>query len=296
MTLDQLRVFVAVAEREHMTRAAADLHITQSAASAAIAALESRHDARLFHRVGRGIALTDAGRAFLPEARAVLARAAGAAAVLHDVAGLARGTLRIAASQTIGGYWLPPRLAAFHRRYPAIELVTMIANTHDVADRVRDGRADLGLVEGEIDDPALARWRVGEDRMQLVQAPPAPHDIDAAWLQAAPWVIREPGSGTRDVLTAALAAHGIDATPIVPALILPSNEAIRSAVEAGAGIAGLSSLVVEPSIAAGRLVTLPFDFAPRSFFALCHKERYRSRAADAFVDLLTAPDLVPSAS
>src|SRR5690606_10347013 len=101
-----------VAERQHMTRAAQALNITQSAASAAVAALEARHDAQLFDRVGRGLTLSEAGRAFLPEARAVLARAADAERLLDDLAGLKRGRIDIFASQTIGAYWLPPRLAA----------------------------------------------------------------------------------------------------------------------------------------------------------------------------------------
>lgn len=101
MTFEQLRIFVAVAEREHVTRAAEMLNVTQSAASGAIAALEAQHDVKLFHRVGRRIELTDAGRMFLEEARAILARVAGAELALDEFGGLKRGTLRIVASQTI---------------------------------------------------------------------------------------------------------------------------------------------------------------------------------------------------
>src|SRR5580704_9498201 len=107
MTLEQLRIFVAVAEREHVTRGARDLNLTQSATSAAIAALEARYATQLFDRVGRRIALTEAGRLFLVEAKALLAQAAAAEMVLVDLAGLKRGTLTLAASQTVGNYWLP---------------------------------------------------------------------------------------------------------------------------------------------------------------------------------------------
>ncbi|MBN9270304.1 MAG: LysR family transcriptional regulator, partial [Mesorhizobium sp.] len=95
MTLEQLRIFVAVAEQEHLTRAARDLSLTQSATSAAIAALEARHATRFFNRVGRRIELNETGRLFLAEARAVLARAASAEAVLADLAGLKRGSLHL---------------------------------------------------------------------------------------------------------------------------------------------------------------------------------------------------------
>jgi len=102
MTLEQLRIFVAVAEKQHVTRAANELNLTQSATSAAIAALEARYGIKLFDRIGRGIALTQTGKDFLIEARAVLARAADATQVLNDLAGLKRGSLSIAASQTVG--------------------------------------------------------------------------------------------------------------------------------------------------------------------------------------------------
>src|SRR5580692_6752748 len=133
MTLEQLRIFIAVAEKQHVTRAAGELNLTQSATSAAIAALEARYGIKLFDRIGRGIALTQTGREFLGEARAVLARARAAAQVLNDLAGLKRGSLTIAASQTVANYWLPGRIQTFHMANPGIELRVVIANTEQVA-------------------------------------------------------------------------------------------------------------------------------------------------------------------
>ncbi|MGA7972648.1 MAG: LysR family transcriptional regulator, partial [Pseudolabrys sp.] len=106
MTLEQLRIFVAVAACEHVTRAAESLRLTQSAVSAAISALESRYNVSLFDRVGRRIELNESGRLFLGEARAVLARAAAAELALSEMSGLKRGTLSVYASQTIASYWL----------------------------------------------------------------------------------------------------------------------------------------------------------------------------------------------
>ena len=287
MTLEQLRIFVAVAEREHVTSAARALNVTQSAASAAVAALEERHAIRLFDRVGRGIRLTEAGRAFLDEARGVLARAASAELLLKEFGGLKRGTLRVVASQTIAAYWLPAILAAFHDLYPGIAVKLSIGNTEQAADLIREGDADIGIVEGRVDDPLLALWPLGEDRLVLIAAPGVgPQSIDAAWLQRARWVMREPGSGTRSTLNEGLRALGVDPDALDVALVLPSNESARTAVEVGAGIAALSSLVVMPAIRAGRLSALPIDLGPRSFFALRHKERYRTRASDALLDLI----------
>ncbi len=170
MTLEQLRVFVCVAECEHMTRAAETLNLTQSATSAAIAALEERHGVKLFDRIGRRIALTGAGRAFLGEAKAVLARAATAEQTLADLAGLKTGALAIAASQTVGSYWLPRRIAAFHARYPGVAVALRIGNTDAVAELTRAGEVDLGFVEGEVDDPALDATAIDEDELLIVAA------------------------------------------------------------------------------------------------------------------------------
>src|SRR5579863_552099 len=141
MTLEQLRVFVAVAERQHVTRAAEALNIAQSAVSASIAALEGRHGAKLFNRVGRGIELTEAGQLFLVEARAVLARAEAAELVLSELGGLKRGTLTVQASQTIAGYWLPRHLVAFRREHPGIDIRLAVGNSTQVASSVREGAA-----------------------------------------------------------------------------------------------------------------------------------------------------------
>lgn len=288
MTLEQLRIFVAVAERQHMTAAARALNITQSAASAAIAALEARHDIRLFHRVGRGISLTEAGVLFLEEARGVLARASAAERVLDELGELKRGRLRLVASQTIAAYWLPPFLAEFRGRWPLVEVELMIGNSAQAAAKVHDGTADLGIVEGEIDDPVLAHWPIGEDRLVLVQATGAERGraVDTAWLRGACWVMREKGSGTRSTFDGVMRRSGIDPEELDVALVLPSNESVRTAVEAGAGVAALSALVVAPSVAAGTLHVLPFDSGRRAFYGLRHKERYRGKAADALLSLI----------
>lgn len=285
MNLDHLRIFVAVAERQHVTRAAEAMGITQSAASAAVAALEARYGVPLFHRVGRRIELTEPGALFLDEARAVLGRAADAELALSEFAGLKRGRLRLVASQTIAGYWLPGRLAVFRRRYPDIALDLAIDNSEGAAARVREGSAELGFVEGAIDDPALARWIIADDAMRLVSGTPVER-VDDDWLRAAPWILRERGSGTRSTFEEVLHDRGIEPEALHVAMTLPSNEAVRTAVEAGAGVAVLSDLVVAPALAAGTLHAAPIELPRRPFHALRHKERYRGKAADALLDLI----------
>lgn len=290
MTLEQLRIFIAVAEREHMTLGARDLNLTQSATSAAIAALEARHATRLFNRIGRRIALTEAGRIFLDEARAVLARAEAAEAVLADLSGLRRGALAVAASQTVGGYWLPERLGAFRRLHPAISVSVAIGNTQQVAAQVRDGAVDVGIVEGDVDPARLVVMPVADDEMVLVVAPDhewahLPRPPDAQGLAAARWVVRERGSGTRGIFDAMVDGAGVVTEP-GRVLELPSNEAVRGAVVAGGGAAVLSRLVVADALALGQLVAVRADVPRRQFLALLQSQRHQTRAAEEFCRLV----------
>ena len=156
MTLEQLAIFVAVAEREHLTKAADAIGLTPSAVSSAIKNLEGFYGVALFHRVGRRIELSETGRLFLNEAKATLARARAAELTLAELGGLQRGELNVYASQTIASYWLPPFLMQFHDQYPVIAINLTIGNTKTVADAVRGGAADIGFIEGEVDEPALA--------------------------------------------------------------------------------------------------------------------------------------------
>jgi DNA-binding transcriptional LysR family regulator len=297
MTLEQLRIFVAVAEHEHVTQAARNLNLTQSATSAAIAALEGRYATKLFDRIGRRIALTEAGRLFLIEARAVLQRARAAETVLADLAGLRQGALSLAASQTVGHYWLPRVIHRYQSRYPGIALSLSLGNTETVAEMVHDGAADLGFIEGEIDDPVLTVRPVAEDRLMLVVAPDHPWarkpPATPQEFRTAAWICRERGSGTRSILEAALPVLGIAREELRIGLELPSNEAVCTAVEAGAGVTIISRLVVERALTAGLLVAIAVDLPKRNFSILRHNERYVTVASSAFVDLaaeaLSAP-------
>ncbi|MFC3068082.1 LysR substrate-binding domain-containing protein [Phenylobacterium soli] len=289
MTLEQLRIFAAVAERQHMTRAAEALNLTQSAVSAAIAALEGRYGARLFERVGRGVELSAEGAAFLPEARAVLERAEAAARALDDLAGLRRGRLTLAASQTVASYWLPPRLARFARAHPAIGLKLMAGNTAQAAEWVKSGSADLAFVEGQIETAELARAPVGGDTLGLYAAPDHPlvgRPIGPSQLKAASWVLRETGSGTRSHFEQALAARDVPIQALYVRLETPSNEAALGAVEAGGLVTAVSDLAAAALVGVGRVSRLACELPPRDFALLAHRERRRSRAAAAFLKML----------
>ncbi|EHM01069.1 putative RuBisCO operon transcriptional regulator [Acetobacteraceae bacterium AT-5844] len=282
MTLEQLRIFLAVAEREHVTRAAEALNLTQSAVSAAVRALEARHGIALFHRVGRHIELSEAGRMFRAEAEAVLARARAAELVLSELGGVARGTLAVQASQTVVSYWLPPLLVRFRALHPGVQVQVKAGNTTSVVQALMDGVAELGFVEGEVTEPALVQVPLTADQLIVVvglehpwakQGPIAPER-----LRETAWIMREEGSGTRAAFEAL--SPGLEV-----ALELPSNEAVLAAVEAGGGAAVVSERAAGPHLAAGLLARAGVELPPRSFKALRHRERHGSGAARALLDL-----------
>lgn len=296
MTLEQLRIFVAVAERQHVTAAATTLGLTQSAASSAIASLEAQYRIKLFDRIGRGITLTEDGVAFLKEAKGVLQRATEAEDVLHDLGKLTRGVLRIAASQTVGTYWLPTRLMDFRKAYPAVTLTCTIGNTEEVAEAVREGAAQLGFIEGEISDPHLTARGVARDKLLLVVGSSHPwanrtDPVSATELAATAWVLREKGSGTRAIFDQAVAQHKIDPSSLDIILELPSNEAVATAVGSGAAATILSTSAVLSGLEAGLLFAVPFDLPERCFYLLTHNDRHLSRSTAAF---LACAQLVPT--
>ena len=292
MTLDQLRIFVAVAERQHVTHAAEALNLAQSAASHAIASLEDRHQTKLFNRIGRHIELTDAGQAFLKEARAVLATVEAAELALIEFSNLKRGVLSVQASQTIANYWLPRHLAAFRSAYPQIEIRASIGNTAQVATAVENRETELGFVEAAIHSEQLTSTAVARDQIVIVAAPD--HEllkrepITPGDLMEVEWVLRERGSGTRSVFEASLMKFGLKARALRVALELPSNEAVRSAAEAGLGAAVISASIAAPSLEAGLLQQIGFRLPEREFHVVTHRERHTSRAAQAFLKMLNA--------
>jgi DNA-binding transcriptional LysR family regulator len=290
MTFEQLRVFVAVAEREHLTRAAAALHLTPSAVSSTLSGLEQRYGLKLFHRVGRRIELSSEGQTVLVEARQALAAIEAADLAFREVQGLVRGRLVIAASQTLINYWLPRPLLHFAQAHPAVEIDLQEGNTTTVAQALRDGRCELGFIEGPIDDPALRVTPIDDDQLVVVASPDHPlvrlTVIAPDDLAASRWIMRETGSGTRDLLELALRQAGIDASRLRIDVALPTNEAICAAVRGSDCLSAVSTLTAQPHIEAGRLRAVRFPLPARQFAVARHKERYQTKAARAFITLL----------
>jgi DNA-binding transcriptional LysR family regulator len=293
VTLDQLQIFIAVAEREHVTRAADALGLAPPSVSAAVASLEREFGTKLFHRVGRGIVVTEGGKLLLDEARALVNRADSVKLAMREFTGLARGRLQIKASQMIASHFLPSRLVDFHLAHPGVALVVSIGNSTEVAEAIVRGTVELGFIEGpeeEFQDPRLAVEMIARDDLVMVASPDHPwatrQNLTVDDLTAGKWVLREVGSGTRAAFVKALDTLGVPYGSLNIAIELPSNEAVLAAVLAGAGATILSGRVCADALSSGTLKRLTVSLAPRAFYAVQHADRYRSRAVSALLEIL----------
>jgi DNA-binding transcriptional LysR family regulator len=283
LTLRQLEVFAALA-RTGSTRAAADrVARSQSAASTALAALESALGAPLFDRVGRRLVVNENGRALLPLTISLLEHA-GELQSLFSRAPPA--PLRMAASFTIGEYLLPPLIARWKQAHPEATARLVIGNTSEVIDAVVAFDVDIGFIEGRQRHPDVVVRRWLADELVVFAAPGHPlagRKASIAELSAASWVLREPGSGTREASNRWLLGK---LQPLRIELELGSSEAVKRVVAAGVGIGCLSRRAVAEALAAGWLVEVPARLprpAERALSIVVHRERRPGRTAQAFI-------------
>ncbi|MEJ5990876.1 LysR family transcriptional regulator [Ramlibacter sp. PS3R-8] len=282
LTLRQLEVFAAVA-RGGTTRAAADeISRSQSAASNALGELESVLGAQLFDRVGKKLVINGNGRALLPRAAALIEQAVDTE-TLFKAAHAA--PLRLASSYTIGEYMLPELIVAWKVEHPRSHVLLDIVNTHDVFERLASFRADIGFIEGMHSHPELSVRKWSSDEIVVVAAaghPMAGRRIGARQLNQASWVLREPGSGTREASDRWLIPH---LSRMEVELELGSNEAVKRVVRAGLGLGCLSRLAVQEAIAEGWLVELDTTLPPmhRTLSIVLHRAKKLGGAAEDFL-------------
>ncbi|AOY02345.1 hypothetical protein BJP62_13275 [Jeongeupia sp. USM3] len=287
LTLRELEVFVTTAQQGGITAAGTELGLSQSAASGALAELERRLDVTVFDRIGRRVQLNEHGRWLLPQAEALLAQAREIEARFR---GDAPARLRLAASSTIGNRVLPELLGVLLAEDPDSRAEIAIGNSHDAIAAVADYRADLGLIEGISHDARVIAEPWLADELVVVAAPAHPWaaaPLTQAMLQDAQWVLREQGSGTREVLEAALAP--LVGSPKV-ALELGTSEAVKGAVRAGLGLACLSRRTVATELARGELIALaaPSLDLTRCFYLIHARDKVLTQGAQRFLTLCKA--------
>ena len=288
ITLRQLEIFEKVATTQHVTKAGELLLISQSAVSMAIAELEHMAGAPLFERRGRRLLLNDRGRYLLPEAREVIRRTRTIERVLNDSLEKPAGVLRVGASTTIGNYLLPSLLGEFARLYPGAKALLTVGNTQQIETAVINSELDLGLIEGPCHLASLNAkpWR--QDELVVIVGKEHPWSgagfASAQMLAEAPWIMREKGSGTREVFESAISREGIE---ISISLELGHTEAIKRAVEAGLGVGCLSRLAVQRELDNHWLIKVetPLDLR-RNLIILTRNYKYQTKLLEACLALL----------
>ncbi|WKX74142.1 LysR family transcriptional regulator [Streptomyces sp. XD-27] len=257
--LGALELLLAVARLGSLGRAAREMGITQPAASSRIRAMERRLGLALVERSPRGSRLTEAGTLVTDWARRIVEAAEAFDAGVHALRDRRDSRLTVAASMTIAEYLLPGWLIALRAMRPGTAVSLLAGNSAAVAAHLLAGEADLGFVEGLDVAPGLDGAVIGRDRLAVVVAPDHPWarrrvPVSPQELAGTPLVLRERGSGTRQVLHEALAAYGGLADPL---LELASTTAVKAAAISGAGPAVLSRLAVREELAARRLAEIP---------------------------------------
>ena len=283
----QLEVFLAAAHFQNITRAAESLAMSQSAASSALKELESQFDIQLFDRVGKRLQLNELGRLYRPKAESLLAQATELEQAFSKHSEV--GALKVGATLTIGNYLAVGVMAKYMNTPTRPKVSLEVANTSSIARRVRDFELDIGLIEGELQSPELEviPWR--EDELTVFCSPSRPlarkQALTDEALRQAVWIMREPGSGTRQSFERGM--HGL--LPDLNILLeLEHTEAIKRAVEADLGIGCLSKVVLADAFKRGSLVPLSvpdyrkFD---RQFYFILHKQKYRSAGIARWMSL-----------
>ncbi len=278
LTLRQWHVVVAVADAGTTTAAGQVLGLSQSAVSAALNELEHQLPDPLFDRVGRRLLLNAHGRALLDPARALLQ----AASSLEQRAEARPVQLRIAASTTIGNYLLPARIAGLQALHAQTRVDLQIGNSADVVEQVQRLQVDVGLIEGPCHASGLQVQPWQRDELVIVAAASGPARMTTDALRSARWLLREPGSGTREAVEQGLLPH---LHHFADSMQLGSSEAIKQAAAAGLGLACLSRHAVADLLALGSLQVVRTGLPPlsRQLWKVQHPHRPLPAALDALL-------------
>jgi DNA-binding transcriptional LysR family regulator len=284
-TLRQLEIFLSIARYQNISRAAESLHMSQSAASAALQSLEQSYNISLFRRIGKKLELNEVGKTLRSKAEILISSAHAFDEALEGHQEI--GHLTVGASFTIGNHLAVSYLAGYLGNHPEAKVEINVANSPDIVAQVLNFEVDVGMIEGEIKhrELTLIPWR--EDNLVVFCSPEHPlakkTQLTDNDIVAARWILREPESGARQTFNRALAG-------LMPELDIylefKHNEAIKKAVEAGLGIGCLSEIVLRNNFKTGDLVPLrlPKRDMKRTFYFALPKNRSKTTAINWWID------------
>ena len=298
INLHQLKIFHTVARSGSFSRAAAELKISQPSVSIQVGDLERQFGVELFEQAGKAVRMTEAGRILDAYAGRILALIEETRGAIDEVKGLRRGRLLIGATSTPGAYLLPGLLSRFREQYAHVELALRIAGTRRIQEMLLQRELDLGVVGGHVTLPDVEAVPIATDELVLVTAPghrfASMPSVGAADLAGESFIMRERGSGTREVVDDALHRVGAHLTP---AMELEGAEMVKQAVAANLGVSILSRWAVEIDVAAGRLRIVPIEGVriQREILLVYHRDRRLPHLARAFAEMVVPAWHAPGA-
>lgn len=293
ITLRQLSVFLNVADTGSVTRAARQVHLSQPACSMALQDLEKQVGIPLFDRHGNRLSLNDRGRMLLPLAQEILSRTVAVQHLFEGPTGELQGDLKLGASSTIGNYLIPLVMGDFIDEHENVHLTLEVNNTRDIIRHIREFRIDCGFIEGVCTEPDIQKINWRTDKLAIITSPKHPlasaASVSADDLKSCRWILREKGSGTRNIFENATfgVLNNIDIF-----MELGQSEAIKRAVIADMGISCLSVLAIESELQRGELVTIdtPYLDFSRTLTMIVHEEKYISPLLKTFLDFCSKPE------
>lgn len=285
----RLQVFYTVAKLLSFTKAADALHMTQPAVTFQVRQLEDYFNTRLFDRTHNRVSLTEAGRKVYEYAERIFEMYAEMENSVRELTGDVSGALTLGASTTIAEYMLPSLLGDFKRKYPEINIRLKVSNSEGIVSMVENNIIDLGVVEAPVANRNLLVEVCRVDQLVLI-VPPGHALAERAAVRMEdilpyPFICREEGSGTREVIVEHMASEGIDKNALGVCLELGSPEAIKGAVEAGMGLSILSRATIDKELELGRLVAVSLDPPlERPFSFVRQRQKFRLRAMEELLD------------
>ncbi|MFD2021218.1 DNA-binding transcriptional regulator YeiE [Pseudocitrobacter faecalis] len=285
ITLRQLEVFAEVLKSGSTTQASQMLALSQSAVSAALTDLEGQLGVQLFDRVGKRLVVNEHGRLLYPRALALLEQATEIEQLFRED----NGAIRVYASSTIGNYLLPEMIGRYRRDFPDLPIELSVGNSQDAINAVADFRVDIGFIEGPCHSADIVAEPWLEDELVVFAAPDSPllvGEVTLARLSAQPWILREKGSGTREIVDYLLLSH---LPQFRLGMELGNSEAIKHAVRHGLGISCLSRRVIAEQLESGKLVevTVPLPGLNRTLWRIHHRQKHLSNALQRFLSYCT---------
>lgn len=288
----KLKVFCTVAETKSFSKASEIIHLTQPAVSLLIQAIEEIYETKLFDRASNTVTLTPAGELLYKYAKEILNLYAAAEKNIGEITGFVKGSISLGASSTIGNYLLPGVIADFRKTHPKIKVHLLVGNTKRIVELLNAGNIDIGLVEGDVARQKMVVEKLIADELVLIVSPLHPwakkKTISVVEITKEPFIFREEGSGTRQVIEKYLGKHKITPQDMMTSLVLGSTEAIKESVENTMGIAIVSRWAIRKEMRYGTLKPLSFkeEKMLREFSLIFQKNAISSHAVDEFLSYL----------